>query len=100
MLLLGNPLVVSVEKPASIVLTGGCITRDFQTDPVSYRQAAARLELGPVNSSQGEVLSACARPDRMTLGLQRLDHLQGKETDGPVRPPVERAILLAVTFDT
>src|SRR5207249_913823 len=79
--LLGDTLVVSVQKPSGIVLARGGIAHDLQLYRLPNAQAVARLERSPVHPAQGQVLSAGPRSDRVPFSLQLLDHLERKEAD-------------------
>src|SRR6188472_2385345 len=93
---LGDPRVRAVEKRRPHGLAWAREPRDLDKHRLTEPEDVVRPDARPVEFGDRQVLAERAGLDPMTLGLERLDQLEGEETERPVGPAVEAPVAMTV----
>jgi hypothetical protein len=96
MLLLGHAGVGAVGERGADVRAGARIAGDLEQHVLAQQEARARRHRRPVEALQREVLADMAGLDRMPLGPQGADDLQGEEAHRPLGTAVVMEIALSI----
>src|SRR5215467_12469423 len=97
--LLRDAGVVAAAEAWLDVEAGAGVPRHLDHDLIAQREARAGDDARPVETHHGHVLADGARNDGMSLASERLNVLEGEETERALGPAVVPPVALRVALE-
>jgi hypothetical protein len=97
MLLLSDPVIVSLVKPLCNAATGLTKACEFDANLFSNIHVIPRLHVRPIQAGNSEIFSQGSWVKCMALLPKRLNQLERKDADGTIRPTMQHPIAMPIT---
>jgi hypothetical protein len=97
MLLLTNPVIISLVKPLCNASTGLTKVCEFDANLFSNVHAIPWLNVRPIQAGHSEIFSQGSRVHGMPFLPKRFNQLERKDTDSTIRSTMQHLIAMPIT---